>query len=132
MAIVWIGSGQQGTRTPVNEQSSLLYHTSNSGQRHQHGDNDKVKTSTINRRDVFLCAVIIFLSASLSLSGLLQALPLNQVLERNICAQLHLDDHGGVLCGENSAVQAELAILRGCQVIFQLIPGKFLACVETS
>lgn len=116
------------TSTVVDEHSPLLLpgRTPDSAKSLQ-DDGDEARAQPLTHRNISLCAAIIILNAMLSVSGLFQALPLNQVLESNICAQLHLDDHGSGSCGENSIVQGELAMLRGCHAMVSLIPGKFTA-----
>lgn len=106
----------------VNEQSSLLSRTSSEDPRHILGDDGKA--TPLTRRNFVLCAAIILLLGLLSIGGLLQGLPLNQVLESILCAQLQPGEYTGVQCGENSDVQAELANLRAWQTVFGLAPGK--------
>ncbi|KAJ4393415.1 hypothetical protein N0V93_002625 [Gnomoniopsis smithogilvyi] len=114
---------QDLTWEPVNEQSSLLHNASSETAQGIFEHEGKAKTLT--RRAFLLCAAVILLLGLLSIGGLLQALPLNQVLETILCAQLHLDGYEGIQCGKSSVVQAELATLQGWQTVFSLAPGKF-------
>lgn len=108
----------------VNEQSSLLSRTSSEDPRALHILGKDGKATPLTRRNFFLCAAIILLLGLLSIGGLLQGLPLNQVLESILCVQLQPGEYTGVQCGENSDVQAELATLRAWQTVFGLAPGK--------
>lgn len=107
----------------VDERSSLLPNNASPEDPRQILDKES-KIPALTRRSCLLCAAIILLLGLLSVGGLLQALPLNQVLESILCAQLQLDGYADIQCGENSVVQAELAALRGWQTVFGLVPGK--------
>lgn len=122
MAVTHSLRDQESTWEPVDEQSSLLHNAPSENIGRILDDEDKAPTLT--RQACLLCAAIILLLGLLSIGGLLQALPLNQVLEGILCAQLQLDGHEGIQCGENSIVQAGLATLRGWQTVFGLVPGK--------
>lgn len=124
MAAARLLSDQDGAQELVNEQTSLLSHVSPECQ--QRTIDNETKAPALTRRAVLLCAAMILLLGLLSIGGLFQALPLNQVLEGLLCAELHLDGPANIQCGENSVVQAELAMLRGWQTVFSLIPGKFM------
>lgn len=123
MAVTSSPSEQDSAWESVDEQTSLLYRVSYEDHE-QRSIRTKGKAPHLTRRAVDLCAAIILLLGLLSVSGLFQSLPLNQVLESILCAQLHLDGYTGIQCGENSVVQAELAMLRGWQTVFSLVPGK--------
>lgn len=61
--------------------------------------------------------------------AMLQGIPLNQVLEDIICRNFYAKNRLGgppleENCKNNRVVQGELAILRGWQATFDLIPGE--------
>lgn len=112
------------TSNTVNEETWLLGQASSSGDGSQTSE-EEAHQPKITRRVLIACAALNALSALITISALFQNLPLNQVLESNICAQKHRDGDGGVHCGEDSTVQAELATLRGVQVMVSLIPGEY-------
>lgn len=122
MAVTLPASDQDIAWDSVNEQSSLLSPTSSEDLRHILGNDGKA--TSLTRRNCLLCAAIFLLLGLLSIGGLLQALPLNQVLESILCSQLQYDEYNGVQCGENSVVQAELATIQAWQTVFGLAPGK--------
>lgn len=126
MAATFSTSDQDNAREPLHEQTSLLCGIHSESEQQDNIIDNEGKAPALTRRAVDLCALTILLLGVLSASGLFQDLPLNQVLESILCAQLHLDEHVGIQCGESSVVQAQLAMLRGWQTVFNLIPGKFM------
>lgn len=114
----------------VNEQSSLLCHTGPSmvedGAPHNdHADEITTENSRLTRRTITLCTMLMVAAALVEVISLFQMLATNEILEDIICSHLGSRDQDiAINCGENEAVQAELALLRGWQVTFDYIPGK--------
>ncbi|EFY84113.1 MFS transporter, putative [Metarhizium acridum CQMa 102] len=77
-----------------------------------------------SRRSMLLCSLPIILIVFIESSSILQSVPFNQVLEENICRRMYADSTRPNIsqCGDDNAVQAELATLQGWQTTFDLIP----------
>lgn len=58
--------------------------------------------------------------------GVLQSIPLNQVLEDNICRSARASHRisGGATCGDSEYVQGELALVKGWKETLDLVPGE--------
>lgn len=80
-------------------------------------------------RDIIHCAVVILVIVLIESSALLLAVPLNQILEANICRRLHpeLKHQSAAACGNDSDVQAELALVNGWSITLTLLPGIITA-----
>lgn len=74
-------------------------------------------------------SVCIILIVLIEFGAYLATIPLNQVLERNICQRLHPDlalEPNNPICKEKP-VQTELSLVRGWQSTFDVIPGLLVA-----
>lgn len=110
-----------------NEESPLLIDTGSSCTHPvvQQDDGVATRSSGLTRRSVFFCAALITTSAVVEMIFLFQMLATNQILEDIICDHIETGGPDGRLdCGNNEAVQSEIALLRGWQTTFDFIPGK--------
>lgn len=88
---------------------------------------DSRESSVLEHLGTF--SVCIILLVLIEFGAYLATIPLNQVLEENICQRLHL----GVALAPNDpackdkSVQSELSLIRGWQSTFDFIPGLLVA-----
>lgn len=96
---------------------------------------DTQNTSRSNNQDrpaliqLGTLSVCISLLVLIEFGAYLATIPLNQVLEENICRQMHL---GATLAPndprcKDKSVQSELSMIRGWQSTFDFIPGLLVA-----
>jgi hypothetical protein len=101
-------------------EASPLLSTNNTNSRASNDTSDG-RRLTYSPGGVITNALVIALIASVEAGSILQLVPLNQIVEKIICENAH---QPASTCGENSDVQAELALLRGWQSTFDLLPGQ--------
>lgn len=105
--------------TETSEESPLLLNSNT----HSRESNEPsgVRRLSYSPGGLITITLVIALIASAEAGSILQLVPLNQVLEKIICENAH---QPASTCGENADVQAELALLRGWQSTFDLLPGQ--------
>lgn len=102
----------------LSEEEPLLLHNEQND-----GATEPPTRPAFPRKNIFAAAFIISILVFLEASGILQDLPLNQVLEENICRSFLRKGGDCSNSSENTDIQAELSFLRGWQSTLNMIPG---------
>lgn len=112
---------EMSERTPLLEPAPPTHEPAESS---RNNNQDSSILKNLGTLSVCVCLLVL-----VELGAYLATIPLNQVLEQNICQRLH----PGIalvpndpICKENS-VQSELSVIRGWQSTFDLIPGLLVA-----
>jgi MFS family permease len=102
-------------------------HQAPTGESDSHSDSANVRV-IFPLRNIALCGVVVLVLVMIEAAALLISIPLNQVIEANICRQLRPDlELQSSACGDDGDVQGELAMLTGWNTTFALLAGIITA-----